>query len=89
MSQPPRTYESTVKKHLIEAINATYPGLNLTEEVLMKHSHRPLNEVLQRIQRNKEVKFDEVLPSLLSVLAENIIVRESRFTWVVEQSFRW
>lgn len=55
----------------------------------MKHSHRPLNEVLQRIQRNKEVKFDEVLPSLLSVLAENIIVRESRFTWVVEQSFRW
>lgn len=32
--------------------------------------------------------FSAVLPALLAVLAENIIVRESRFTWVVEQSFR-
>jgi hypothetical protein len=63
-------------------------GTNVTAEFLNSKRNRLWSKLLSK-DLGTEKAFHEVYPSILGKLAQDIIVKESRFTWVVEQKMRF
>ena len=69
----------------------TYPciqGTSITPEVIAAKGKREWKKFLAKDLQVEE-KFHELYPAVLGQLAKGIFVRESRFTWVVEQQVRF
>lgn len=67
----------------------TKPGINIDANRLNHESYRPINQLINRLNKSEGSNFSDNLPTLLYVLSRRIIVRESRLTWPLEQKFRF